>query len=507
MATTIVAVGDSAYPTPDEVHSIILRTIAFDFNRRGLVASVLPGSDHFIRAEAYARRVSVAIANGRLALADVNPLTAQGQALVDLAAVFGVNARPAAGAAGPVAIKCSGTVVLPAGFPGTAPSGLKYQVIATTTLTTGQTVDVSAVSTGKATDVDAGIKITWDSAAIGNLDPVATVAAGGITGGNDGDVVTNADGTLNVEQLRNRLLRKLSSPPVGGNWSSVVQWAEEATSSVAYAVAYPAAQGPASYDLAIVGSASRVLTAPIIALVAAYINSLMPGQNKLNVTSVVEQEVDVTVVASLPLPAAAGGAGGGWRDANPWPSGQNVRVFGYNATTLTATVDGTISPVVGQQIGIWNPNAIDSVGNPAPAMVEYIIATVGGVSNAYTITVQGGFQFNPIASYVSTGAVHLVEYAADLYTQFQALGPGEKTDSPDRLPLARRQPTTDIQAPSNMSSLLLSKVTNLHPEIADLTYGVRYLAGTTTPITGPELPLAVADPPNIIALKRLAIRA
>ena len=54
------SVQDAAYPDLAQVRDTILRAILFAFARRGIVANVLPGSDHFIRAEKYASRVSIA---------------------------------------------------------------------------------------------------------------------------------------------------------------------------------------------------------------------------------------------------------------------------------------------------------------------------------------------------------------------------------------------------------------------------------------------------------------
>lgn len=503
--STAVAVGDSAYPDPSAVRDIILRTIRVACARIGFVANCLPGSDHYIRATAWGTRVSIAIANGQLAQADMSPLTAQGTGLITLAGVYGVFPRPAGPAGGQVIIRCTGTVILPKGFQCTAPDGHKYETVAVATLTNGQAVDVIASEAGASTDQGATTQLTWDSAAIGALNPVCTVASGGITAGNDGDVTTNPDGTLNVEPLRQRLIRKLAFPGVGGNWSQVVEWAEEASSSVEAAYAYPAVNGPASYDVALTkAGGDRTLSLANLNLVRAAINSQMPGQNAQNLTGTVPQYVDVTVAASLPLPQTAGGAGGGWREAAPWPAA-DVKVAAYNGGTGIATVTGTTTPTVGNQIGVWNSGALDTSGNPAPVMLEFSVTSVGGTSGAWTLTVQGGFGFDPTGEYVSAGAVHLVEYAADLLTQIGTLGPGEKSANPDIVPLGKRQPTTDVQSPSALTSRLLALVQDAHSEIADLAYGARYAAGTTTPLTSPSLPLATSDPPNILVLNSLAI--
>jgi len=72
---TLPAVGDADFPTPLACRDRILEAIRYAYAEQGLTANILPGSDHFIRAEKYAARVSIAIANGELAEADMNPLT------------------------------------------------------------------------------------------------------------------------------------------------------------------------------------------------------------------------------------------------------------------------------------------------------------------------------------------------------------------------------------------------------------------------------------------------
>lgn len=495
--TTLVAVGDSAYPTPSELRDILLRTIIFGFNTAGLEANVLPGSDIYIRTTAVAGPASIAIANSKLARADINPLTAQGDALVTLAAVYGVKPRPASPSSGGGIVKCTGTVTVTQGYKCTGPNGLKYQQLAVQTRTTGQEVTIISVDTGSATNLGAGIKLTWDSAAIGALNPLLIVDAGGLTGGADTDT---------PEQLRTRLITRLAFPAVGGNWSQVLEWAEEASAAVEAAYVYTV-RGPASYDVAVTkAGGDRSLGVTTLNAIAAFINSKMPGSVDFNITSANQQQVDVVVGATLPLPQAAGGAGGGWRDAAPWPA-EDTKCTAYNSTTITATVNSTASPIVGQNIGVWNAAAVDANGNPAPVMVEYIVATVGGGVGAWTITVQNGFTFSPLNAYVSAGAVHLVQYAAELLAQIGVVGPGEKTTNQDILPRGRRLPGGDVSGPMALTYTLLSKVTQAqHPEIIDLQYTNRYDTGTTNTRTSPDVPLTTADPPNILTLKYLAIR-
>ena len=60
------------------------------------------------------------------------------------------------------------------------------------------------------------------------------------------------------ETARQRLIDDIQNPPGNGNWSQAVQYAEEATPIVQKGFAYPAANGPSTQHIAVVGYASSV---------------------------------------------------------------------------------------------------------------------------------------------------------------------------------------------------------------------------------------------------------
>lgn len=481
-------VSDAAYPTPDEIRDIILAAIAFAYATEGVVANVLPGSDHYIRATGYADQLSIPIQNNKLALAAISPLTASGDDLVTLAAVFGVAKRPAVGSSGLVIIRTTGTVTIPAGYQCTAANGLKYQTVTIETEPNLGKVLIQAVGTGIATNLAAGAQVKWDASTVGGLKPVANVDIGGIDGGAEADT---------DETLRRRLLNRLAFPGVGGNSAQVIQLAEGASAGIEYAFVYPAARGPGSYDVAItIADGDRTASVLLQSQAAGAIVAQLPGHTSLNLTSVSKQEVDIVFEATLPYPANAGGPGGGWRDGVPWPT----EITKITSLALPAViVDATVSPVIGQNIGMWD--------NVAQVMREYTITDVGGGPGAYEIEVQGGFQGDFAAgSFISAGAVGLTQYATAALAEFNKLGPGEKTDNPDILPRGRRTPSADVLAPPNIGSRIITGIESQFSEI-ELTYAARYVTGSTTTITGPSLPPSTSDPPRIIVLKHLAFTA
>lgn len=494
---TLPTVGTIAYPTVEEIRDGMLRTIKLGLARVGITVNVLRGSDHYVRCEALARRLVVAFANNQIALEDFNPLTAKGDALIQLAGVFGVRPRPASKATGFVTIVTSGTVTIPSGYTALAPNGALLETTSVNTKGNGGSVELQAVLAGKAGNQKALTKLVWTSAAVGTMGNIATVAVGGIDGGEP----TDTD-----EVLRSRLLDRLANPSVGGNPASVKATAEDASAAVEAAYPYAALRGPASLDVAVTkAKGDRTLSGANVAAVASALVGALPGHIDINATAVEEQGVDVVLRATLPEAAVAGGAGGGWRDGAPWPSGTPVagsndgKVTAYTAPT--ATVRTTDAPTVGGAIGVW-----DSVGQ---VMHEYTITTVGGSAGAWTIKVQGlegsaGFKVSPLNAYISAGAESLSTYAANMLAQVEALGPGEKTASLELLPRARRYPTASTKHPRDLDNRIPGALQKASPEL-EAVYGLRLATGTTTALTGPSVPSTTTDPPRILTLKQFAI--
>jgi uncharacterized phage protein gp47/JayE len=482
-------VTDITYPSSTELRDQILRTIAVLYARRGLTANILPNSEHWVRAEAFARRLSIAIANGQLGIRRFSPLDAVGQDLLDLCAVFGIFPRPAEFGTGFVTVDGTGTFTIPEDFVGTAPTGAKFKTTEPNpAIEAGASVAVVALTAGTGGNLAAGTIVTWDSGEVGALKNKAVVAAGGITGGAPAD---------DEERLRDRLLRKLADPSVGGNAAQIREWAEASSASIAAAYVYSAARGPGSYDVALVGSADDgVLTSATCTSVEAYIAGQMPGHANVNVTSITNELVDVVVAAQLPLPVTAGGAGGGWRDAEPWPTA-DAQVTGYMGPSVVF-LTCTVAPTVGRNIAIWDPDAAQ--------LREYTITAVSGAGPSYDVTVQGGFGFDPTGAYVSAGAVNLTSYFDTLVESFLEIGPGEKSESPDVMPRARRRPATDVEAPSDVTNLALGALTSTYPEVLDAAYALRVESGTATPRTSPSIPPTTADPPRRLRVRHLAIR-
>lgn len=502
---SLPAVASTSYPTPKEVLAILLASVRYAYAKRGLEANVKPGSDLWNRLWANAQRVSIAIANNQIALADFNPLAATGDALATLAGMFGVTKRGAAAAAGFVTVTVTGSATIPADFECVAPNGKTYRTLGAATVGTGASVEVVATETGAETDQSAGTLMQWSDASIGNLSATCTVGsgdpiAGDISGGSDGD---------DDEGLRARLLDRLAAPATGGNWSDVKRVAENSTSSVWGAFVFPAVRGPASYDVAVASAAGdRTLSTSILSIVASALAGYLPEHTDANVTTVTPQYVDVVLDAVLPLPTNAGGAGGGWKDALPWPDATNagdgrpVRVTAVSGNTLTVNALTPNTPATGHRFALWDYTEQE--------MKHFTVKAVTGASGAYVIeidtTVSGALAAADVNGYVSADCQNLDSYAEQWVDEMNGLGPGEKTASTDILPRGSRHPGPDVSESPRLSNVMLGRVSRENAEMLDLSFGARLADNSGTTRTSPSVPSTTADPPNILVLKRFAIR-
>ena len=492
-----MAIPGAAYPTQLDLLNSMLSGLRFYYSRLTppITRNVLPGSDDYKRLEQLAGRICIVINNNNVALLNSSPITATGTALQQLAALFNIFPRPASAGAGAVAAVFSGSsITIPSSFTCTAASGKQFTA-APATYASGVPVPIQAVAAGADTNLPAGAVLQWDESTLSNLNPLCLVTAAGVTGGAPAD---------NDETLRTRLLQALANAAGGGNASEVVQLSIGANAGVQAAYCYPAAECSASYDVALTAAnGTRALAASTVAQVATQVIAQMPGQMAANFTSVTAQRVDISIYVSLPLPQLASGAGGGYRDSAPYPQGEDVKCTVYSAPNATFVSSG--QPVVGNSIGIWDGSYADATTGLVGIMREYTISSVTG-TGPWVVQVQGGFIASPLNCYVSTGALHLVQYAQAIAQNIALLGPGEKTASPDLLPRAARQPAPDVSSPAVLSHRVLDTL-DQYPEILDYDFSIRYAAGTTTPLTAPSVPNTTADPPNILVLGSLALRA
>jgi hypothetical protein len=465
---------------------MLLECLASDYLRRGKVANVSPDSEYAVECHAFANTVWLAFFNSGVSLGDLSPLTATGDNLKKLCAVFGVPERAAVGSSGVVTVVYNdSTVEIPDSFPASI-NGEKY--VATRVVLSGSanTVRIASVGTGAITNQPTGAILTWDQASIGTLDPTATVVAPGIQGGADTDT---------EDELRERLLDRLASPSGGGNWAHVRDIAESASAAIERAYVYACARGPSTVDVVVLEKGGARASSKTLGAVAAAINAEFPGFNSLLVQTPNDAPTTLTLRAELSPTVSAGGLGGGWFDAVPWPTAvTTVTAFSNDPITgALLTTDAVDDPKVGNTIGLWN----------------------GALSLFAVVAVLGGGQLriigrdNPIVPdwivpgmHVSAGAETMVAIAADVAAAMQTMGPGEKTIDPLRLPRAARKPSPDVVAPMHLTSAITTATQVKHPELIGLEYD---LAGT--PVRRAPVAIEEGSPPNRLTLGDLSIHA
>ena len=515
------------YPTPDEVLQTLLSAVAFAYNKAGLDVNVSVGSELYFRYRALAQFVSVAVANGKLGLRDIDPREVTGDALVRWAGAFGVfkrDAEPSTGAVIVETVLLSGgltptyaTGTIPSLFRCTGPGGVEYEVIAATLVTNGSSVDVRAVEEGAGGDAVEGTVLGWNDATLSFLKPDCTVAPGGIVDGIDAD---------DEEDLRRNLLRRLANPAGGGNPAQVQQTALNSSAAIQDVFTHPAVLGAASDSVTLVsGSGDRTVGAATIARAAAALASEMPGSIRYTVETVNPQGVDIIVDIATPLPESQGGEGGGFTGIAPWPSdaesGIKALVTAKATSPVSVTVNSTSAdpPKPGDRFGLWDNTYVnsgeDDNGNDLTGklgiMREFTIQSMSGSSGAYTLLLDtsdsSALDFvTANESYCSVSMVNLIAYARAFMLAMYGLGPGEKTDNQDILPFGRRNPGPGIDSPIALTTLMLRNIAEGNSEVLDMAYAARYAAGTTTALTSPSLPSSTAAPSRILTLNDLSFR-
>jgi uncharacterized phage protein gp47/JayE len=142
--------------------------------------------------------------------------TAEREALLMLAAEYGITPVPAQFATGNVtATGVNGSSIL-AGAIISLDAATSYRVVTGAVIAGGvATLPVVAVLAGATANVPAGTSLTFQSPTAG-VNPGATVAAPGITGG------IAEEGT---EEVRDRLLLRKRKPPKGGSDQDYISWA------------------------------------------------------------------------------------------------------------------------------------------------------------------------------------------------------------------------------------------------------------------------------------------
>ncbi|WP_437489483.1 baseplate J/gp47 family protein [Sorangium sp. So ce1014] len=492
MATTVESLRIKSL---EDIRDDFLRTYRNSLIKRGIAnPNVSEGTEIFLRATALAQQIYVASSNVPLAANAQMADTAQGDDLVRVARLYKLALRPAGPSSGPVVLDAtvSTPIAIPTGAQFLDPAGLTYKVEVGGSYSDGDEIPIASVDTGASTNLPAGTVLRW-TAPPPFVQPIAVVGTGGLTGGVDAE---------DYEGLRARLLERLQSPPNGTNWPSITLAAEQASTAVQKAFAYSACNGPSTVHVAVVRAPTStnkhrdvdalVLSGTIVpAVLAAF-----PEFVEVVVTTVQNQEVDLSMGLALPASpkASPAGPGGGWTDANPFP----VRASpGYSAVlavtnTTRFVVASDIPPIVGSQVcwlsrDDWTLRTAKVTSFMAAPNYDITIETPFVSTNGVSVAV---------GDYIFPAAENMPAYVAAVLDGFGKLGPYEKTNNASLLPCAYRRPLASSSWPAELKKSFLRNLSDAGDEVFDAQY--LYQSSVT-----PPLPAAITDGPYIFVPRQI----
>ncbi len=471
--------------------------------RNGLIArgianpNVTKDSDHFVYATALAQNVAPAYQNLVIKADQQMPDTALDADLVRLYNLFVGQVPVPTGASGNITANCSATMNVTLLAQLQDETGQVYEVEVAGNYDNGDPIPVAGLTTGSSTDHDTGDVLQW-VVPPANSAATALVAAPGLIGGTD---------VLGNESLRALLISHLQNPPGAGNWSQVQGWALLASPSVKSAFVYPAINGPSTFGLCVLGELTyagaagftRQVSSTVLALVDAYVKAQMPGPAPVMFTTVTptdtgaapDVDVDIAIGLSLPEAISAGGTGGGWVDAVPWPElapGDTHVIVGsvtssteFTLTSLTSNSPTATNLLDGvTQIAWFSPVswAAATPTAPSPAILTATVLSHSGTAGAIHVVIDKPFTGIAAGHFIFPNAENVEIYAQAFMAAMAGLGPGQWSTNPGIVPTANRRPLVTRQQPSDITAAIIKAITDSGDEVEDAAFLYRSL---TTP--------------------------
>lgn len=353
----------------------------------GFWKALFPGSNvgsrfsyHWKRMRAYAGGVTDLHAHIVSAINDVMPDTATGAMLTRWGGIVGVGKKTASGARRASALRVTGLAgkVINVGDELThEPTGFTFEVTREGTIAAnGQVdVDVQATSTGAATRLLAGEKLTFVAPAAG-VNAVATLVLDLNEGGYDAE----QDPSYSV-----RVNDELAKPRMGGSQDDFEKWllAFNGSFQIELGKAYPNRAGYGTVDIAAFKAgdgSSRSLTSTERAELLAWLKeppddvkakvfSGMPGQLTGGAARILETLADVNDVEIAILTNGETAYAFDWIDSVP----PVVQSYDAATRTVTLTADRPASMLAGHRVcfkGVATPTL-----DGAPLTIEQLVST------------------------------------------------------------------------------------------------------------------------------------
>lgn len=452
---------DFTVKTKEQVRDDYLRTVSFGLKKIGFTDVQLgEGTYDYIRGESLGLFYEDLAANIQYSANAVMPDSALGDDLKRQAGLEGLILREAGPSEGFLVLETSVTtpILISQGQQLLDSKGLRYQVAVGGSFSDTELVLIRAVDTGENTNLEEGTVLRWVSPSA-FVKSTAEVATGGLTGG------VNAE---DIEDLRARYFEILKNSPKNSNWAALNASAEKATTFVQKAFSYPGIYGPCTVHLAVTGrptatNKTRIVSDQVIAdFVRPVVENEHPEYADIVITGI--NSIPTSAYFYLLIPssqkASPPGPGGGWIDANPWPtlSGSPVQVTAVTASDDFTVISDTV-PTVGQNVayvaGInfkFFRAKIKQIVSSTPfggAFIVRIKIDVGFYSNSANSTpIQ-------IGEVIFPDAENMENYVQRVFDVFGQMGPFEKTDAPGLLTRANRKPLKTQSWPAQVSGQFL----------------------------------------------------
>lgn len=217
----------------------------------------------------------------------VIPDTAEDEALIRWAAIFGLELRPATFAEFNITILGNPGGVVPTDEVYQKADGTQYRLAAEVTIPGGGSVTgkLIAVVAGRASNPEVGDKVSLLSP-IANIISEATVSS----------IITIASDTETISSLRARLINRMQLPPLGGSANDYITWAKE-VGGVTRSWVLPLYTGPGTVAVSFVtDDEADPIPAPAKVLeVKAYIEERKPVTALLTVFAPVAAPMDMVI--------------------------------------------------------------------------------------------------------------------------------------------------------------------------------------------------------------------
>jgi uncharacterized phage protein gp47/JayE len=395
-------------PTIDEIHELLIAAASGRFPS----ANLNRRSDIWKHLRVVALGLGDVHNNLRIVQNDLQPDTAEGDALTRWGAVYGVDRRGAVGSTGEASLRVFGDLAatVPVNEPLThLPSGLTFETRSGGTIPAAGflDVDIAATSSGVLTNLEADEELTFDSTPTG-LESTARVTDD-LTGGLDEE---------QDDALRTRLLNRIGQPAAGGNRNDYEQFVLEAAAYVESAYVYPNRNGLGTVDLVALKSGTgteRLLDLSERTDVLAAVDAVRPVSAIVRILEVTTLDTNVDVIVK---PSDDPSFAFDWTDATP------PAIATYVGATRVVTLTAARPTDMGD--GDRVTFATSAVGNDGR---QYVIESID-TGNPLKFTLVDALPFTPVAASVIYSGGPLVAPARDaIIALFDALGTANPDDA------------------------------------------------------------------------------